>query len=74
MLTITAHGKAIDNAAIVERLNDLQRDIYAARADKDIKRFEYCSGVYDGYREALAAMGYSVTYDATNTIIGIEAR
>lgn len=74
MLTITAHGKAIGNTAIVERLNDLQRDIYAARADKDIKRFEYYSGVYDGYREALAAMGYSVIYDATNTITGIEAR
>lgn len=74
MLTITAHGKAIENTAIVERLNQIQERIYAAREWNEKANFEYYSGVYDGYREALAAMGYSVIYDATNTIIGIEAR
>lgn len=74
MLTITAHGKAIENTAIVERLNQIQACIYAVREWKDYTNFKYYSGVYDGYREALAAMGYSVVYSATNEIIGIEAR
>lgn len=74
MLTITAHGKAIDNAAICDRLNDIQREIYNARAAKDIKCFEYYSGEYDGYREALAAMGYSVIYNAAGEIIELVAR
>ena len=73
-ITIKAHGKRIGNAAMVRRLNQIQGSIYAARDWHEKENFEYWSGVYDGYREALAAMGYSVVYSDTNEIIGIEAR
>lgn len=73
-ITIKAHGKATGTAAMVERLNDLLEHIGHARKRNDVKNFEYYSGVYDGYREALAAMGYSVVYSATLNIVGIETR
>jgi hypothetical protein len=73
-ITIKEHHGAIDSAAIADRLNDLLDAISDARASHDAKRFEYCSGVYDGYREALAAMGCTVIYDSTIRITGIEAR
>lgn len=74
MPTVKANGKTIDSAAIVKRLNQLQERICTAREFNDKACFEYYSGAYDGYRVALAAMGYSVVYSATNEIIGIEER
>lgn len=74
MLTLTAHGKAIDATAMVDRLNGLIDRIAEERRDGNMANFEYYGGVYDGYREALAAMGCSVVYDASHGIIDIRPR
>ena len=71
-ITIKVHGKATGTDAMVERLNDLLENIGHARNRNDVKNFEYYSGVYDGYREALAAMGYTVFYNAELDVVGIE--
>lgn len=74
-ITIKATGNKVTNTdAMVTRLNDLTRHIGNARDDNDAKNFEYYSGVYDGYREALAAMGCSVIYDAALHVVGVETR
>ena len=64
----------IDKAAIVDRLNQIQQRIYAARERGEKGNFAYQSGMYDGYREALAALGMRVVYDGRNEIIGIERK
>lgn len=65
---------AIDTAAMMEKLNNLLELIGHARNRNDVKNFEYYSGIYDGYRASLADMGYSVIYNATLNIVGIEKR
>lgn len=62
----------IDETAIVARLNDFLKHIGNALKHNDVRNFEYWSGVYDGYRDALAALGTRVVYGKDNTIIGIE--
>lgn len=64
----------IDKAAIVDRLNQIQQRIYAAREWGEKGNFAYQSGMYDGYREALAALGMRVMYDERNMIVGVTRK
>lgn len=73
-ITIKEHHDGTNTAAMMERINYLIGVISAARASHDKLNFEYYSGLYDGYREALAAMGCTVIYNAELGVVGIEAR
>lgn len=64
----------IDKVAIVDRLNQIQQRIYVARESGENGNFAYQSGMYDGYREALAALGMRVVYDERNTIVGVARK
>lgn len=67
------HGKEIGTSAMVERLNDLLERIAHARNREDVKNFNYYGGQYDGYRDALVDMGYSVSY-VNGKAVSIEKR